>query len=49
VAALEEAVRRGYDNQDVDRLLERAARAAGDHAALGRAEARLADREKRPR
>jgi len=46
VEALEEAVLRGYDSMDVDRLLERAALAAGDEAALARARSRIAEREK---
>jgi len=49
VAALEEAVRRGYDSPDVDRLLEKAAKDAGDQAALQRVRARLAERKNRPR
>ncbi|HEX5138009.1 MAG TPA: sulfatase [Planctomycetota bacterium] len=49
VAALEEAVRRGYDNADLDRLLEKAAAAAGDAGALERVRARIAEREKRRR
>jgi arylsulfatase A-like enzyme len=46
VAALEEAVRRGYDSPDVDRLLEKAARDAGDVAAQERVEARQKARKK---
>jgi hypothetical protein len=46
VEALEEALRRGYDSPDVDRLIERAAQAAGDGEALARARSRLARREK---
>jgi len=46
VGALEEAVRRGYDSPDVDRLLETACRAAGDEGALERVQARLKAREK---
>jgi arylsulfatase A-like enzyme len=49
VAALEEAVRRGYDNADVDRLLLKAAEDARDAAALERVRARIAEREKKPR
>jgi hypothetical protein len=49
LAALEEAVRRGYDNADVDRLVEKAARDAGDDAAIERVRARIAAREKEPR
>ncbi|MCK6458441.1 MAG: sulfatase [Planctomycetes bacterium] len=49
VAALEEAVRRGYDNADVDRLLEKAAGDAGDPAALERVRTRIAAREKTAR
>jgi arylsulfatase A-like enzyme len=46
VRALEEAVRRGYDNADVDRLLEKAALDARDDAALERVRSRIAAREK---
>jgi hypothetical protein len=46
VSAIEEAIRRGYDGGDVDRLLLEAARAAGDGAAEARAKARLDAREK---
>lgn len=46
VAAIEEAIRRGYDGRDVDRLLLEAARAARDGAAEARATERLAAREK---
>ncbi len=49
VAALEEAVRRGYDNADVDRLLAKAAEDARDDAALARVRARIAEREKTAR
>ena len=46
VGALEEAVRRGYDTPDVDRLLERACLEANDQDALARVRVRLAAREK---
>jgi hypothetical protein len=49
VAALEEAVRRGYDNADVDRLIEKAAGDAGDAQALERVRTRIAAREKTAR